>query len=316
MSTKWTRLLKTCLLMTVMSSLILGSCRRSGLKEIDASYSFRIGSGALNETRDIFVHLPAGYARSKAKYPVLYVLDAEDVFGYAVGAVDFLSAVWMPEMIVVGIPNTNRERDIWVDLEDPEGGYVRFIQFLEKELIPTIDTRFRTQPYRVFYGFCSGASTSFWLLFNKPEMFDGYIASGTGFDETWAEIARRAFEKHPSLKKSLFAVTEGTTPRAQGMPLLRHLLGTSAPPDLRWDVLVMEGEEHGPVLAKGLFAGLRFIFQEWKLPPDIASRSMSSEGKRPDRGKEKRSDDQETAGYLHSPSVGPRPAYWESRLAV
>ncbi|MBN2346592.1 MAG: hypothetical protein JXO51_09415 [Candidatus Aminicenantes bacterium] len=231
----------------------------------------RIESAALNETRDVFVHLPKGYEEAEKRCPVLYVLDAEDVFTYAVGAVDFLSTARMPETIVVGIPNTNRERDIWVNLEDPNSGYVRFIQFLKKELIPAVDARYRTQPHRTLYGFCSGAGTVFWILFHKPEMFMGYIASGTGFDPTWAALAAQAFTRQPELKKSLFAVTEGTTPRAQGMPLLRNVLEKSAPPKLSWKCEVMESEEHGPVAAKGLFAGLEFIFTDWKPPLEVAA---------------------------------------------
>jgi hypothetical protein len=102
-------------------------------------------------------------------------------------------------------------------------------------------------------------------------MFMGYIASGTGFDPTWADLAEQAFAKHPELKKSLIAMTEGTTPRAQGMPLLRQVLEKSAPPKLSWKCEVMEGEEHGPVAAKGLFAGLEFVFVDWKLPPEVAA---------------------------------------------
>ena len=256
---------------TVISLLILTSCSQKGMIKIDRRHSIQIESEALGETRDIFIHLPEGYERSEKRYPVLYVLDAEDVFSYAVGAVDFLSTARMPEMIVVGIPNTNRERDLWVNLE-PDGGYIRFVEFLEKELIPAIDASYRTQPYRVFYGFCSGAGTVFWILFTRPEMFDGYIAAGTGYNQTWVDLGKQAFEKHPSLKKSLFAVTEGTTPRAQGMPLLRSLLETSAPVGLKWECMIMEGEEHGPVAAKGLFAGLRFIFNSWRLPVNVAAR--------------------------------------------
>lgn len=264
------RILSASVFAAAISFTIFTNCYKKGMQTIDVSYSLQIASAALNETRDIFIHLPEGYGHSAKRYPVLYVLDAEDVFSYAVGAVDFLSTARMPEMIVVGIPNTNREKDLWVNLE-PNGGYLQFIQFLEKELIPAIDARYRTQPYQVFYGFCSGAGICFWILFNKPDMFEGYIAAGTGFNETWGSLASDAFEKHPSLKKSLFAVTEGTTPRTQGMPLLRSFLETSAPPDLKWECMIMEGEEHGPVAARGLFAGLRFIFNDWRLPVAVTA---------------------------------------------
>jgi len=257
-------------ILAVTSVIILTNCQQTGMEKIDVSYSIQIESEALNETRDIFIHLPEGYEHSEKRYPVLYVLDGESLFDFAAGAVEFLSTARMPQTIIVGIPNTNRERDLWVNFE-PNGGYFKFVEFLEKELIPTIDARFRTQPYRIFYGFCSGAGTCLWILFTRPEMFDGYIASGTGFDQTWYDLAEHEFAKRPSLKKSLFAVTEGTTIRASMMPLLRRLLETSAPPGLKWDCMIMEGEEHGPVAAKGLFAGLQFIFKDWILPLDVAA---------------------------------------------
>lgn len=36
--------------------------------------------------------------------------------------------------------------------------------------------------------------------------------------------------------------------------------------------MIMEGEKHDLVKAKGLFAGLEFIFNRWKLPPDVAAK--------------------------------------------
>lgn len=249
---------------------ILPACRHPGQPGIEGSHSLRVAWSALNESREVFVHLPIGYDGAEQRYPVLLVLDAEEVFRFAVGTVDFLAPSRMPEMIVVGIPNTNRERDLWVDPGNLDGAHVHFTRFLEQDLVPVIDARYRTQPYRVLYGFCSGASTVFWLLFRNSGLFEGCIASGTGFDESWAELARQGFKSAPALEKALFAVTEGTTPRARGMPLLRTLLETSAPPGLSWECCVMENEEHGPVAALGLFAGLRWIFSDWRLPQEVA----------------------------------------------
>jgi len=265
---KWPEMLP--LIIEAVYQELLTEREQTEKKSFHAGQSLVIQSAHLNESRDIFVHLPDGYETSDKRYPVLYVLDAEDVFDYAVGAVDFLSISRMPEMIVVGIPNTNRERDLWVNLE-PDGGYTKFIGFLENELIPHIDKNFRTHPYRVFYGFCSGAGTVLWILFTHPEMFEAYIASGTGFDQTWSGIAQQAFKERPDLKKSFFAVTEGTTMRADGVRMLRQLLEESAPSGLSWECEIMDGEEHGPVLARGLFSGLRFVFRGWKLPEDVAA---------------------------------------------
>ena len=76
-----------------------------------------IQSGILHEERKIWVHLPASAGLDKKKkYPVVYLLDAEKNFASVVGMTDYLSTVYsnnvIPEMIVVGIPNTNRTRTL------------------------------------------------------------------------------------------------------------------------------------------------------------------------------------------------------------
>jgi len=260
----------TMLVFVLGAFLILPVCNPKEAKIGGRNHTTRIESETLTETRDIFVNLPADYETSAKRYPVLFVLDGESIFGFAVGAVDFLSIARIPEMIVVGIPNTHRERDQWVSFQ-PDGGYIRFVEFLKYELIPYIDAHYRTQPFRIFYGFCSGVSTCLWTLFTRPEMFEGYIASGAGFDQAWCDFGKKELGKYTSLKKFLFVTTEGTTFRAEGNRMLNHLLETSAPQGLSWKCTIMEGEEHGPLLAKGLFAGLEFIFKDWRLPIDVAA---------------------------------------------
>jgi predicted alpha/beta superfamily hydrolase len=79
---------------------------------------FKIHSNVLNENRTILVSLPKGYQKSKRSYPVLYLLDAEFFFQQAVATVEFLSD-WpeylrnqgIPQMIIVGIVNIDRNRD-------------------------------------------------------------------------------------------------------------------------------------------------------------------------------------------------------------
>src|SRR4051794_2325955 len=65
-------------------------------------------SSKLNEERTIVVATPANYGSSKASYPVLVLLDAEDQpqFNAAAANVAFLaSRAAIPDMIIVGIPN-------------------------------------------------------------------------------------------------------------------------------------------------------------------------------------------------------------------
>src|SRR5262245_48656883 len=74
---------------------------------------FELRSEAMGETRAYQVHLPAGYDLGTARYPIVIVLDGEENFDHVSTTVDFLAAAGkIPPMLVVGIPNTDRNRDM------------------------------------------------------------------------------------------------------------------------------------------------------------------------------------------------------------
>src|SRR5690606_1362862 len=79
--------------------------------QIDTIYS-----NILKENREIWVHIPKSYAKNQLKYPVLYLLDGDAHFYSVTGMIKQLSTIngntISPEMVVVGIPNTDRTRDL------------------------------------------------------------------------------------------------------------------------------------------------------------------------------------------------------------
>src|SRR5437868_9376185 len=82
---------------------------------IPAHARFVITSRVLHEERAINVHTPAGYEGSRDRYPVLYMPDGglDEDFPHVVNTVDSLIALGkIPPMLVVGIPNTERRRDL------------------------------------------------------------------------------------------------------------------------------------------------------------------------------------------------------------
>ena len=74
----------------------------------------KINSRILGEERTVLVRVPANYVGRDEKFPVVYMLDAHaPQNSMMVGIIEQQS--WggmMPEMIVVGIQNTNRTRDL------------------------------------------------------------------------------------------------------------------------------------------------------------------------------------------------------------
>src|SRR5687767_14741190 len=73
----------------------------------------QLESKVLAETRTILVRTPASYAAGTRAYPVLYMTDGDRQIGHTAAVVDFLAREGrMPEVIIVGINNTDRTRDL------------------------------------------------------------------------------------------------------------------------------------------------------------------------------------------------------------
>ena len=123
-----------------------------------------IASHALGETRPIHVHVPRGYSRSSSRrFPVLYMPDGgiDEDFPHVVNTVDSLIALGrIRPVIVVGIPNTQRRRDLTgptrvakdSTIAPRVGGSRAFRRFIRDELIPVIDARYRTTRERSIVG--------------------------------------------------------------------------------------------------------------------------------------------------------------------
>jgi uncharacterized protein len=116
-------------------------------------------SKVLNEDRAVDIYVPPGYAKGTDRHPVLYLLDGNGHFLDAIGIARFLArgggfGGQIPELIVVSILNTDRNRDlaplpkpnlhdgVWAKRLVSEtlphaGGADKFLRFLTEELIPS-----------------------------------------------------------------------------------------------------------------------------------------------------------------------------------
>src|ERR1041385_2348635 len=74
---------------------------------------FTIHSSVLNEDRAILVRMPAAAQGKKDRYPVLYLADGDGHINEVGSIIDFLvdNGRCTP-LIIVGIPNTDRTRDL------------------------------------------------------------------------------------------------------------------------------------------------------------------------------------------------------------
>ncbi len=148
-----------------------------------------IQSNALKEKRILNIYLPEGYDQNdSAKYPVIYLLDgsAHEDFIHIAGLVQFNSFEWInqvPKSIVVGIATVDRRRDFTfpTSVESDKKAYPttghseEFIAFIEKELQPFIENKYKTNTSKTIIGQSFGGLLATEILFNKPTLFNKYI---------------------------------------------------------------------------------------------------------------------------------------------
>ncbi|WP_165614895.1 alpha/beta hydrolase [Flagellimonas flava] len=226
----------------------------------------------LKERRNIQVQLPKDYAVSDRAYPVLIVLDGEYVFDYARGAASFLSNAFgfFPQLIVVGIPNTDRNRDLFVDLK-PDGPYLKFISFLEHEVLSFIKNRYRSNGFEILYGWSSGAGIVNYIAVKNPKLFNAYILAGAGIGPKTEAFIKTELKPESYTQAFLFASAEGSTPRAEGLKKHRALLQALNPKGLDWEFKVYENQSHVAAMSKGLYDGLEFVFKSYHIPESITT---------------------------------------------
>lgn len=251
-----------------------------------------IHSSVLSEDRTILVHVPQGAPGQR--FPVLYVLDGENHFESAVAITEQLSGVF-PQLIVVGIANTDRQRDLTPNkgrigkiLSASEsarsGGGSNFMTFLEKDLIPYVDGHYPAAPYRVISGHSLGGLAVINAFFYHTALFNAYIANDPSLwweDQDWIKAAEKASLKKDFANKRLFVAIAnnipagydiksilkdktGLAPVTQAVLPFVSFLQENKLQGLDWSSKFYENERHGTVELNGEYDALRYIFRDFQ----------------------------------------------------
>jgi uncharacterized protein len=256
---------------------MLSASAASGL---DGAERVTLRSVVLDEERTLAVVTPASYGRSQARYPVLYLTDAEAQIGHLRATADFLARNGLiPDMIVVGIFNTARTRDLTPTRGSAEersafpggGGGERFLDFVEKEVVPAIDARYRTVPLRVLAGHSFGGLLAVHALFTRPELFQAVIAASPslGWDDQLVVREARLAKAGEGTPRALFVSLGERESSPAGLELFEDFarVAHGVPwKDFRYEWQVMSDEDHGSVVLRSYYAGLRHVFSGWRFP--------------------------------------------------
>lgn len=184
-----------------------------------------IHSAILDENRKYWIHLPKSTTDetyTSMTYPVLYLLDGPGHFHSVTGMIKQLSTengnMVVPEMIVVAIPNTDRTRDLTPtpmttdfftgdSIPYPTGGGNKFLDFMEKELIPHIEKNYPVTSNRTFVGHSFGGLSVINALINRQHLFSNYVAIDPSFwwdNQAYAKTADSLLSTQQFQGKSLY----------------------------------------------------------------------------------------------------------------
>lgn len=246
----------------------------------------KVYSTILEEDRSLQIYLPPSYQNSKiqkADYPVIYLLDSETNFHYLTGFIEKLSQgpyAYIPEMIVVGIVNTNRSRDLTptpiIDKQTKQldtknsGGNEAFIAFMQKELFVWVDSHYRTNNYKILIGHSYGGITALNILLNHTKMFDAYLVHDPSiwFDN---QVLLKRFEAtaKTDLSNRRLYLTQAGEPfnntelndHFTSNKKFKALLDSGKFQNLNWQFQQYENEDHGSIPIIGNLDGLRYVFK-------------------------------------------------------
>lgn len=243
-----------------------------------------IPSKVLNEDRRFYVHVPKTDSTNlNKKFPVLYLLDGENHFHLLSAYIEYLSH-WeeIPPMIVVGIINTDRKKDLTPSKNTitydgkndttlrPSGGNEHFFQFLQKELMPYIETNYKTNSFNIFGGHSFGGNTTINCMLIRPEMFDAYIAVSPSLWWDNRFMLKQADEK---LKKSsvynkILFYSDGNEGGSFHTAVLKfdRLIVNKTLKGLRFKYNYYPKESHMTEPIVAYYNALRFIYKDWKSP--------------------------------------------------
>ncbi len=237
---------------------------------IEAGRIVTFQSQVLGEDRRLIIFLPRGYEQSDVAYPVAYLLDGETKSRLWAAMMETLAERdHIPAMIAVGIVNKDRHRDMMPQGEDTSR-LVLMHQAIAKEIIPLIESRYRTKPFRLIAGHSLGGLFALYAGTSPPRHFDAVVALDPSVQEGEAlvtEAAKRVIRGDSEAAAHIATVMSNVQPWVRE-PYERYVdvldqLSNGPVTIRRIDELK---EDHGSILTLGYHRALRAVFADWRLP--------------------------------------------------
>jgi hypothetical protein len=264
------------ILIILFGCLTITSCQRAQQpsNKIIIGETVTVSSRHLNKDMIIDVCLPAEYAEKTDRYPVLITCQSHFLHVSGITA-DLAWKNSTPELIVASVRNYSSGDFIPEKIEGhPDSGRAdRFIAFFRDELIPDLDSRYRTQPFRIFYSGSFGGGFSVYMYLAQPNVFNAYLSATPAIDYEGTSSfimnnVRSYLAKNSYQGRFLYLGVENEPLLT---PLLDKFVEILKEADLKgslWEYHPFLDEDHGSIANKVVYHGLKFVFSEWNMIPD------------------------------------------------
>ncbi|WP_278356398.1 MULTISPECIES: alpha/beta hydrolase [Idiomarina] len=241
-------------------------------------------SKLLDEGITARVELPESYEHSDSfQYPVLLVMDGSTQFEHIAGNVNFLSTFSIvPEMIVVGVSARNRlKRFTHTKMEayaDRSGGAEQYTQFLQDELMPALQKKYRVSPYTVVTGHSlSGLYTSYLATHHSDSINAAISVSPSLWWDDFAlindiKVAEQEAEK-PAVRWFVSMANEPNE-MAESYERLLNVLEAKPESAFNWESKQFPSETHDSTPLIGNVEGLKSVFRGFNAVPNIEIKSL------------------------------------------
>jgi predicted alpha/beta superfamily hydrolase len=261
----------------LMSLFIIGCGNKSQNQDtIPKHETFKIESEQVGETRVINVWTPPEYLNSNESYPVLYMADGgikEDFPHIANTISKLIIEKSIPPIILVGIENTERGRDLTGYSESEydaqfcplTDGAKNFRAFITDELFSEIEKRYRITNKNGLIGESLSGLFVMETFMQHPESFDFYIAFDPSLwwnDHYLVRNANDLFGKFPDKEVKLWFAGSSAKDISLYTNELNMVLERNAPNKLKWKYSDELKEKHNTIFRATKEKALKWVLNE------------------------------------------------------
>jgi predicted alpha/beta superfamily hydrolase len=233
------------------------------------SQKITIKSEYLKQERTINVFLPEGYECSKATYPIVFVTDGSVLSNYIHGLFIYNWDIY-PPVIIVGINQINRGKEL-VPQEDGKI-HEKFSNFVNKELLPRIESDYRTNGLNILIGHSFGGYFSLVCMLENPKINYAISISPTIWGRYEKKVDLRLKEySSVNQNKIYFGIAESDySTLKKGVIKLNNFVKNNSELKIESNIEEYSNEDHNSSILIGARKGLDKIFENWPtvFPPE------------------------------------------------